>query len=272
MPVALVPGSPTERNTPTPERDFEPIPNSQTSNQSFSDFVNYGLCASQKSQHDLPPTSTPSLDRKKSRAQLLRTRLNFATYKVKTNQVSKRGSDIISTWETKLSSSSDGPDAAMLTSFAESVSRVPDITVSSPRRDPVFVKANLDPFRPISALGPAPIQFQPPTEAAPVSSRTIHDYHPGSSPPAAPFQSSSPEQLMSSKREPGSATPTSKQAQASEHEYGQDASTSGQGGESKHDRLQRLKGRAFQDSDLANNVVKGNAAEGLIELMNSGRR
>jgi hypothetical protein len=66
---------------------------------------------------------------------------------------------------------------------------------------------------------------------------------------------------MSSKREPGSISPTSKPTQAG-------AETD----ESKHDRLQRLKGQAFQDSDLANNAVKGNAAEGLIELMNSGRR
>jgi hypothetical protein len=77
---------------------------------------------------------------------------------------------------------------------------------------------------------------------------------------------------MSSTREPGSTTPTPKQVQADGYAYGQSAGTSAEGGESKHDRLQRLKGRAFQDSDLANNVVKGNAAEGLIELMNSGRR
>jgi hypothetical protein len=160
----------------------------------------------------------------------------------------------------------------MLPSFAESVHRVPDITVSSPRREPAFVKANLDPFRPISTLGPAPIQFQPPTEAAPVNSRMIHDYHPGSSPPAALSQSASPEQLMSSKREPGSTSPTSKPTQANKHEYGQNAGAGAEADESKHDRLQRLKGQAFQDSDLANNAVKGNAAEGLIELMNSGRR
>jgi hypothetical protein len=254
------------------------MPDSQISNQSFSDFVNYGLCASQKSQHDPPPTSTasaipqaapsPPAQGKKSRAQLLRTRLNFATYKVKTNQVSKRGADIISTWEIHTSSSPDAPAASMLASFAESEHRVPDITVSSPRRDPVFVKANLDPFRPVSALGPAPVQFQPPTEAAPVCSRMIHDYHtgPGSSPPAALLQSVSPEQLMSSRT--GYTTPTPKRIH---QHYGQDAGAGAEGGESKHDRLQRLKGRAYEDSDLANNAVKGNAAKGLMELM-SGRR
>jgi hypothetical protein len=100
----------------------------------------------------------------------------------------------------------------------------------------------------------------------------IHDYHPGSSPPGTSLHSVSPEQLMSSKREVGYTTPTSKRTQSGELEYGQDAGAGAEGGESKHDRLQRLRGQAFQDSDLANNAVKGNAAEGLIELMNSGRR
>ncbi|OAK99585.1 hypothetical protein IQ06DRAFT_251807 [Phaeosphaeriaceae sp. SRC1lsM3a] len=153
-PVGLAdPGSPTERNTPTPEP--EPIQTSQKSNASFSDFLNYELCASQKSEHageavpssapkgapTTPPQSTP-----RSRAEILRTRLKFGLYKVKTHQEDKKGMDIISSFE-----ASSSPPSPM---------GVPNITISSPRRDmPVFVKANLDPFRPIGKLGQPPVQF-----------------------------------------------------------------------------------------------------------------
>jgi hypothetical protein len=155
-PVGLAdPGSPTERNTPTPEP--EPIQQSQKSNQSFSDFLNYELCASQKSDQG-PAESTrtvapqpASAEPKKSRAEILRTRLKFGLYKVKTHQETKKGKDIISSFE-----ASSSPSASM---------EVPNITISSPHRDmPVFVKANLDPFQPIGKLGRPPIQFAIPTE------------------------------------------------------------------------------------------------------------
>jgi hypothetical protein len=145
------PGSPTERNTPTPEP--EPIQASQKSNQSFSDLLNYDQCASQRCEPAAPPVAlAPAFaEPKKSRAEILRTRLKFGLYKVKTNQEAKKGRDIISSFE-----ASSSPPTSM---------EVPNITISSPRRDmPVFVKANLDPFQPIGKLGRPPVQFAIPSE------------------------------------------------------------------------------------------------------------
>jgi hypothetical protein len=148
-PVGLAdPGSPTERNTPSPEP--EAIQDSQKSNQSFSDFLNYELCASQKSDQVAPTDAPASTEPRKTRAEIMRTRLKFALYKVRTNQETKRGKDIISSFE-----ASSSPSASM---------EVPNITISSPQAQPVFVKANLDPFRPIGKLGQPPVQFAIPKD------------------------------------------------------------------------------------------------------------
>lgn len=185
-----------------------------------------------------PKTPAPA-PAPKSRAQLLRTRLTFAKYKIRTNQVTKRSSDVLSDYE--LSSSPD----ALRTSFSFnrgddnlSTPRVPNITISSPSRHPVFVKANLDPFRPIGVLGQAPVTFAPPTQSTAVESRIVEGYEVRSSPPV---QSASPQALTSPIRRAGT--------------------------ESKHERLQRLKEQSWRES----NKVSGDAAKGLLELM-SGRR
>jgi hypothetical protein len=157
------PGSPTERNTPTPEPELElelepePIQASQKSNQSFSDLLDYNQCASQRSE-PAPVALAPAFtESKKSRAEILRTRLKFGLYKVKTHQEAKKGRDIISSFE-----ASSSPPTSM---------EVPNITISSPRRDmPVFVKANLDPFQPIGKLGRPPVQFAIPSD--------VHDLNP----------------------------------------------------------------------------------------------
>ncbi|KAH6633567.1 hypothetical protein C7974DRAFT_174377 [Boeremia exigua] len=295
-PVGLAdPGSPTERATPTPspsspspqpqsfpdprsqifadphsltfaDSHSQPFPDSQ---KSFSEFLDYGLCASQQSEHGIAvaaskpapktPTSAPA---PKSRAQLLRTRLTFAKYKVRTNQVSKPTRDVLSDYN--LSSS---PDALRTHGYMTSgeqlgaadapapAPRVPHITISSPAR-PVFVKANLDPFRPIGALGQPPVSFAPPVDRSGVESRVVEGYDVGSSPPV---QSVSPSELMGSAR----------------------------GGESKHARLQRLKEQQWREtsgtqgresSGAQGNAgtagsagSAGSAAKGLMELM-SGRR
>jgi len=256
------PGSPTERATPTPsppspEPQSQPFPDSQ---KSFSEFLDYGLCASQQSEHGVAvsvPKSAPNAAPKtptsapapKSRAQLLRTRLTFAKYKVCTNQVSKPSREVLSDYE--LSSSPDAlrtseslTTSAYMTSAedlatAAATQRVPDITISSPSRNPVFVKANLDPFRPIGALGQPPVSFAPPVQSGAVETRVVEGYEVGSSPP---LQSVSPAALMSPMR----------------------------GGESKHERLQRLKEQQWRESSSAQGNA-GNAAKGLMELM-SGRR
>ncbi|KAG9203206.1 hypothetical protein G6514_003124 [Epicoccum nigrum] len=264
-------GSPTEPATPTPsppspappsptpqwnEPQSQPFPDSQ---KSFSEFLDYGLCASQQSEHGVAvpgpkstskpnpnpapktPTSAPATD---SRAQLLRTRLTFAKYKVNTNQVSKPSREVLSDYE--LSSSPDvlrtSNDA--YTTSAEHLApaatqRVPDITISSPSRHPVFVRANLDPFRPIGALGQPPVSFAPPTQNNAIDQRVVEGYDVRSSPPV---QSVSPAMLMSPAR----------------------------GEESKHERLQRLKEQQWRESSSATGTA-GSAAKGLMELM-SGKR
>ncbi|KAH8708536.1 hypothetical protein GQ44DRAFT_830720 [Phaeosphaeriaceae sp. PMI808] len=259
-PIGLAdPGSPTERNTPTPEPEL--IQHSQKSNQSFSDLLNYELCASQKSDHALPTEPTPP-EPKKSRAELLRTRLKFGLYKVKTNQASKNGMDIISTFEAGPSYNAlHTSSSTAITLSAESLSphKVPNITISSPRREPVFVMANLDPFRPISKLGQPPVQFQIPQDDTQISSRAIHDYTVSSSPPEPQLpQSISPNQLMS---------PAKHHTQLGEAD---DADIE-EGAHAAHMRLQRMKDQSLQGGDPTSFAVKGNAAFGLLELM-SGRR
>tara|TARA_R110002003_G_scaffold27_6_gene1381 strand:+ start:8021 stop:8755 length:735 start_codon:yes stop_codon:yes gene_type:complete len=241
---------------------------SQKSNQSFSDLLNYELCASQKTDHAPPepaptsaPTSVPVDDRKKSRAELLRTRLKFGLYKVKTNQASKSAMDIISTFEAAASSDAFASSSTAMTSSAESLPahRLPDITISSPRRDPVFVKANLDPFRPIGKLGQPPVQFDIPKDGTQVSSRMLQSYELSSSPPGPVLpQSISPEQLMS---------PVKQQQRLGEHD---DADIE-EGAAAAHRRLQRLNDQSYYAGDLTSSAVKGNAAVGLLELMHSRR-
>jgi hypothetical protein len=236
------------------EQQSQPLPDSQ---KSFSEFLDYALCASQQSEHGVAvpgpkstsnpeptsknPTSAPANN---SHAQLLRTRLTFAKYKVNTNQVSKPSREILSDFE--LSSSPDMPrtsNDAYLTSAEHlapaATQRVPDITISSPSRHPVFVKANLDPFRPIGSLGLPPVSFAPPTQSSAIEQRVVEGYDVRSSPPV---QSVSPAALMS---------PT-------------------HGEESKHERLQRLKEQKWKENSSTTGTA-GSAAKGLMELM-SGRR
>ncbi|KAH7382218.1 hypothetical protein BKA66DRAFT_418490 [Pyrenochaeta sp. MPI-SDFR-AT-0127] len=273
------PGSPTERDTPSPE----PMQNSQKSNQSFSDFLNYDLCASQKSDQGIlaetAPASVPTAlegEGRKSRAEQLRTRLKFGLYKVKTNQVGKRDADIISRYEASTSRSSDALHASSsiaMTTSADSLGsyRVPNITVSSPRREqgPIFVKANLDPFRPIGKLGPAPVQFQIPKDDLSASSHMMDSYDPSSSPPHVELpQSVSPGQLMSPVRPRVSyGTPTMNRIRIGE----QDDEDIDAKNITPHQRLQRLKEQSYLEGDLTSSAVKGNAAKGLLELMNARR-
>jgi len=223
--------------------------NTQTSQFSFSNFVNTELLGSQPetTEQEQPPVEEEE-KKKKSKAELLRTRLRFGYYKVETNQVSKRGSEVISTWETSSSYSTVASTSMPITSSVESTTShgVPDITLSPVHRDaqPIFVKANLDPFRPIGKLTPAPVLL--PTA---VSSRMNYDYHLPSSPP----QAISPEQLMSPVRQKANyRTPVPKRIRTDE-EPGEDTVPN------------RLQSR-FQEGDLTSSAVKGNAANGLLQL------
>ncbi|KAH9861220.1 hypothetical protein IAQ61_010957 [Plenodomus lingam] len=206
------PGSPTERNTPTPEPEI--MQNSQRSNQSFSDLLNYEMCASQKSEHGIPleparpSMAAPSASQsRKSRAEHLRTRLKFGLYKVKTNQVGKRDADIISTYEATVSYTSNASGKKTPIESLHSQKHVPNITISSSHHNetPIFIKANLDPFRPIGKLGAAPVLFMPPSSHNLTTiSREPTSYDPPCPHPCAPAnltQSVSPQQLMSPLRQ-----------------------------------------------------------------------
>lgn len=213
---------------------------------------------------------------RKSRAEHLRTRLKFGLYKVKTNQVGKRDADIISRYEASASHSSDALNASSSTAMTASADsfglyNVPNITISSPRREqgPVFVKANLDPFRPIGKLGPAPVQFQIPKDDLSASSHMMESYDLSSSPPNVELpQSVSPGQLMSPVREKVSyGTPTMNRIRIGE----QDDEDIDAKDITPHQRLQRLKEQSYLEGDLTSSAVKGNAAKGLLELMNARR-
>lgn len=261
----FAPGSPTERDTslePDNQPDIENSQDTQASKESFSAFINYGACASQPTDHSQP--QPPLEEAKKSRAEILRARLGLGIYKVKTNQVSKRGLDIISSWEATSSlETASASISTAVTSSAESIPQpLPSFTLSPAPQDsqPVFVKANLDPFRPIGKLTPAPVLL--PTA---VSSRMLHDYHMPSSPP----QAVSPEQLMSpAKKEASYTTPVPKRTKLDgERSEGEDEAEEEEREDTVEERLQKR----FREGDLTSSAVKGHAAKGLMELM-AGKR
>jgi len=246
------------------------VQNSQKSNQSFSDFLDYGMCASQKSEHGIPLESAPKpaptlapIAARKARAEQLRTRLKFGLYKVATNQVGRRDADIISAFEARVSYSSGTPThgarTAARTPYTDS-HRVPNITISSPRRDPdvVLVKANLDPFRPIGKLGPAPVLFPPPSDNLGASSYPATGYDPLSSPPGV-----SPQPLASPDRQRTHHHPS--------HVGAHDDTDMNSRMASAHLTLDTMNQPPNLERDITASAVKDNAAEGLIELMSSTR-
>ncbi|KAF2264927.1 hypothetical protein CC78DRAFT_616320 [Lojkania enalia] len=249
-------GSPTEPNTPTPEVDDD-FPVSQESQQSFSMFVNYNACESQQSEHPVVE-APPLVEEKKSRAELLKLRLGFGIYKVKTNQVAKTGAEILSTWETT-SSLDPSLNASTLTAVTSSVAPmdstlIPSITLSPAQRDVTHVVANIDPSNTFPKLVGGPVLL--PTA---YSSRMIHDFHLPSSPPNAHPTSVSPQQLVSPKKY---RTPVAKRVRTEADENRE---------ETVEERLQRIREERYYDGDLTSSVVKGHAAKGLLELM-SGRK
>lgn len=236
------------------------------------------MCASQKSDPGkeqerpaaLAPAPPVAETKTKSRAEQLRTRLKFGLYKVKTNQVNKRDVDIIAPYEASALYSSNTINASRSTattysSESQDTCRVPNITISSPQRDqgPVFVKANLDPFRPISKLGPAPVHFALPSGGM-NSSRTLQQYDIASSPPAVELpKSATPEQLMSPARH-GDHYQMTAESGVRNNQY--------RAGESARERLQRLKQEQYMGDSLSNSIgVQGDAAEGLLQLMQHSR-
>jgi hypothetical protein len=263
------PGSHTERNTPSPEPEELAVQGQSQDSQSFSNLFDFsGICASQsqKSEHP-PPSPTPSPppeeNKEKSKAELLRTRLIFAQYKVKTNQTTKRSSEIISTWESSSPEAAITPITTAITSSGETTEShaVPNITLSATHRNVEFIsiKANLDPGRPIGNLSAAPVLV--PTA---YSSRMPQEYN--IMPSSPPQQSVSPEQLLSPvKSKANFPTPVPANPEEQDQiEYSFD--------EPIETRIERLHEERVQEgSGSRSSVVKGNAAEGLMDLMQSRR-
>jgi hypothetical protein len=285
-PIGLAdPGSPTERATLSPspgpelqpESQPEPVQASQKSTISFSDLLDYDMCASQKSQTDvlqepvpiLPPKRVVVEEKKKSRAEQLRARLEFGMYKVKTGQACRRDAEIIGAYEAgkAILYSLDALNASRPTAMTSSGGslgsyRVPNITISSPRRDqPTFVKANLDPFRPIGKLGAAPVQFAIPTGNMAPSSRMIHGYDYSSSPPGVGLlKSVAPGQLKSPARQkPNYPMPIQSRDRIGEHDM-----------ENMDTALARQRLQWLNQQKYFEGGVKANAADSLLQLMQSG--
>ncbi|CAI6333099.1 unnamed protein product [Periconia digitata] len=265
-----VPGSPTERNTPTPEPE-ERQPVQPPSQNSFSNFLNYDQCASQKSERP-PPSPSPSppplavdqVRKDKSRAELLRTRLALGIYKVRTNQTAKRSSDIISSFEATRK-------PRLMMPPPHSTTGVPSITLSTTPtssnmsannkyNSPQFlsIKANLDPGRPIGKLAPAPVLA--PTA---YSSRTPQDYHPS----ARSTASSHLQYHVSPSQHHVPASQHMPPSSASQVRYSVPAPTQYREVERTAEEQRRIREDSYDD-DLSG---KGKAAKGLLQLMRGSR-
>lgn len=184
-------------------------------------------------------------------------------YKIKTNQVSKRGKDIISTWETTTSSKSS-EDTSSSFELTTSANSLPAQTVSpaKPVSRDVFrsYSANLDPGRPIGRLHLAGDGFAPILSHAKVGVSS-HMLYAASPPPT----SISPEQLMSPVRAVSNyRTPEPQQIRTIEEDYEEECEPM------EVEQLHRIREQRFEEGDLTSSAVKGNAAKGLLEL--SARR
>lgn len=267
-------GSPTEPNTPSMHDELdeleqdgndEPLElpdnsqDTQASKKSFSEYFDFesGAQPPPVAEAEQEPVAEPA--KKKSKIELLRLSLGIGMYKVKTNQVSKRGKDIISKWEITTSNRSmDTSSSVALTSSVHSTTSqtIPSIKVSRPN----FISANLDPGRPIGRLGTGPILL--PTA---ISSRMIYDSRLPSSPPmsVAPEQLMSPVRAMSNFR-----TPVPQKIRDVDEDYeGEEMDLEGTAAEHLH----RIREHMFEEGDLTSSAVKGHAAKGLMELMTSRR-
>ncbi|KAH7136018.1 hypothetical protein B0J11DRAFT_177002 [Dendryphion nanum] len=247
----IEPQTPTEPNTSSPEPEPEVINNSQTSNQSFSELINYDCCATQPStQQSLAPIpevrAEIKVEEKPSKADILRARFGMGMYKLKTNQVKKSSSDVISDWEITSMTFNNSTTTAN-----SSYQSLPSITLS-PVRHEQAIQSDAQLTRAIPKLSGGPVLL--PTA---YSARMIHEYQMPSSPP----QSISPQQLMSPVRigpQPhGHGTPSERQEQYSDDEEGDFTG---------NQKTQRQVDRSFGSNDSMGNIVKGDAARRLMSL------
>jgi hypothetical protein len=286
------PGSPTEPNTPSnhdqDEETLLQLPDnaqdhgnsqeSQASQISISQFFDFDsgivepakeTTAELKRELGSETVRKPAVEsqmellveppRKKSRMELLRMNLGLGMYKVKTNQVSKRGKDIISTWETTTSSKSsmDTSSSLALTTSTDSTTSQAISAVKSVSKDAFrSYSANLDPGRPVGRLqlagdGLAPVL---PQAKVGISSHMLYD-------PSSPPTSISPEQLMSPVRAVSNyKTPVPQVIRTIDGDYVDEGEAT---------EVERLHG--FEEGELTSAAVKGDAARGLLGLMTAKR-
>jgi hypothetical protein len=292
------PGSPTEPNTPSNhEDDVEhlQLPDStqdggssqvsQASQVSISQFFDFDsslveTAVQVQKEPAIEPKRKVAVEaqkgpvveppRKKSKVELLRLNLGMGMHKIKTNQVSKRGKDIISTWESTTSSKSSLDTSSSLTlttSTDSSTSQSISPAKAASKDDFRTYSANLDPGRPITGRpfgshGFAPVRFPVPDSkvaAAPIRSCML--YGPSSSP-----TSISPDQLMSPVRPVSNyRTAVSQNIRTIDDDY-EDAAKA-----MEVEQLHRLREQRFEEGGVMSSAVKGDAARGLLGLMTAER-
>ncbi|KAF2746600.1 hypothetical protein M011DRAFT_459016 [Sporormia fimetaria CBS 119925] len=254
--------SSTEPDSPPPTHTEPPntqdtLPDSQ---KSFSNFVDWTECASQPTEQPPLPQQPPS------KATLLRLRLSLATYKLKTNQITTPLADLLTSFESSISTSSD----TITPTSHTKAENIPSITLSPARTSPQGGRtANLDPGNPIPKLSMAPVLL--PTS---FSTRFIQNSHVPSSPPQHNAPTCvSPEDVMSPSR-PEYHTPAARRIRETgyndmENEEGEEMGTEDM---SVGERL-RVVQEQGGEVGLTSSVVKGRAAEMLLELgLGGGRR
>jgi len=295
--VDNTPGSPTEPNTPSnhgddvehlqlPDniQDGDSSQVSQASQVSISQFFDFDsslveTAVQVQKEPVIEPKRKPIIDvqkgpvveppRKKSKVELLRLNLGMGMHKIKTNQVSKRGKDIISMWESTTSSKSSMNTSSSLTlttSIDSSTSQSISPAKAASKDDFRTYSANLDPGRPITgnpfgSHGFAPVRFPVPDSkvAAPIRSCMLYG-------PSSPPTSISPDQLMSPVQPVSNyRTAVSPKIRAIDEDY-EDG-----GKVMEVEQLHRLREQRFEGGGVMSSAVKGDAARGLLGLMTAKR-
>ncbi|KAF2502585.1 hypothetical protein BU16DRAFT_576568 [Lophium mytilinum] len=269
-------GDDSEEIVPEPE-----APVSQETNVSFSSLVNYNPDGSSSQARVSPPpqevpepsppvntSNTAAPTERKQRAEALRLRLRMAMYKVQTNQteIPLANLKLPASSATTKPLSANSPKPSTLTtetsisttdSSLTSTSTVPSITFSRALSSP-------------AAKPPTKLQLLPAPILLPTaySSRFITE--------AGIFPSSPPGSISPSQTHihPPDLSPSHSfvtpiaQRRAFEQLSSPPGSAERVGGVNTGLRLNRR----FEEGELTSSVVKGRAASGLIELMNSARR
>ncbi|KAF2817609.1 uncharacterized protein BDZ99DRAFT_457333 [Mytilinidion resinicola] len=261
---------------------------SQETNQSFSSMINYNPDRSSSQTRVSPPatevpepppsvntSNTKVLTERQQRAEALRLRLRMAMYKVHTNQTDIPLADLklptpvtttpLSEPSTKLSTltteaSISTAHTSLSTSLTSTTSTVPSITFSPALSSPTSKPPTKPQLLPAPVLLPTAYSSRFITESGIIPSSP-----PGSVSPAQ-THIHPPEDLSPS--HDSFVTPM-----AQRRAFEQLSSPPGSGERDMGELTTSARAnRRFEEGDLTSSVVKGRAASGLIDLMNSVRR